>query len=80
MKVLAHQSHRRYLIEVADGWARILDIHTNRLSMPNDIQAILKHTGNWEAYTDSQDEVLRRFATAERSRYDFGPLDGELGV
>ncbi|NOK58532.1 MAG: hypothetical protein GFH27_549279n338 [Chloroflexi bacterium AL-W] len=53
MKIVAHQNHRVYLLDIGDDRGQVLDLDQKKLFRPFNIHSILTYSP-WDEYTDSQ--------------------------
>jgi hypothetical protein len=58
VKVIA-KSASAFLIEIEDGYGRVLDLEQDRLFPPNSVDAILAR-GYWEPFTGDPSPLLER--------------------
>ena len=56
MKIIAHQEHRVYLLDIGNELGQVLDLDQNMLFQPFNIHSLLTYSP-WETYTGSQ-EIL----------------------
>ncbi|MEM8531929.1 MAG: hypothetical protein AAGF95_13885 [Chloroflexota bacterium] len=54
MKIVGHQNHRGYLLDIGDDRGQVLDLDQRKLFRPFNIHSILTYS-LWEDYTGSQD-------------------------
>ena len=56
MKIVAHQGHRVYLLDIGNELGQVLDLKQKTLFQPFNIHSLLTYSP-WETYTGSQ-EIL----------------------